>query len=186
MESLLDSTFRCLDEETDIELESSKLISEQEKNKWTEIPNYDEIDEEISKLIQSIEEEERQRKEKGKPSLVSCASPLMSFLIEESEEELSSVKLGHPDVENIVDSADLNSQAMKGDNLETDKLQSPELKLESGSEINIACSSECSGQASTLNQAAQLQGPSSNTTKKTESALLSLLKLHISSHIKNS
>ena len=62
MESLLDYTFRFVDKETDIELEFSKLISEQEKNKWTEIPNYDEIDEEISKLIQSFEEEERQRK----------------------------------------------------------------------------------------------------------------------------
>ena len=67
------------------------MISEQEKNKWTEIPNYDEIDEEISKLIQSFEEEERQGKEQGKPSLVSCASPLMSFLLEESEEELLAV-----------------------------------------------------------------------------------------------
>ena len=68
MESLLDSTFRFVDNETDIELEISKLISEQEKSKWTEIPNYDEIDEEISKLIQGFEEEERQKKEQGKPS----------------------------------------------------------------------------------------------------------------------
>ena len=60
MESLLDSTFKFVDNETDIELEISKSILEQEKNKWTEIPNYDEIDEEISKLIQSFEEEERQ------------------------------------------------------------------------------------------------------------------------------
>ena len=134
MGSLLDSTFRFVDKETDIELEISKLILEQEKNKWTEIPNHDEIDEEISKLIQRFEEEERQRKEQGKPSLVSCASPLMSFLIEESEEELSavSIRLGCPDAENIVDSTDSNSEAMKGENSETDKLQSPELKLESG------------------------------------------------------
>ena len=68
MESLLDSTFRFLDKETDIELEISKLISEQEKNKWVEIPNYNEVDEEFSRLIQSFEEEERQRKEQGKPS----------------------------------------------------------------------------------------------------------------------
>ena len=54
MESLLDSTFRFVDKETDIELEISKLILEQEKNKWAEIPNYDEIDEEISKLIQRL------------------------------------------------------------------------------------------------------------------------------------
>ena len=58
-ESLLNSTFRFVDKETDIELEISKLILEQEKNKWTEIPNY-EIDQEISKLIQDFEEEERQ------------------------------------------------------------------------------------------------------------------------------
>ena len=45
----------------------------------------------------------------------------MSFLIEENEEELSAVssRLGCPDVENIVDSTDLNSEAMKGENLET-------------------------------------------------------------------
>ena len=63
MESLLDYTFRFVDK--DIELEISKLISEREKNKWREILNYDEIDEEISKLIQSFEEEERQRKDQG-------------------------------------------------------------------------------------------------------------------------
>ena len=119
------------------------MISEQEKNKWVEIPNYDEIDEEISKLIQSFEEEERQRKEQGKPSFVSCASPLMSFLLEESEEELSAItnRLGCPD---------LTGQVMKGENLEannlqidtdkpstdkTDRTQSIELELESGSEI---------------------------------------------------
>ena len=60
MESLLNSTFRFLDKERDIELEISKLISEQERNKWTEIPNYDKIDHEISKLIHDFEEEERQ------------------------------------------------------------------------------------------------------------------------------
>ena len=60
MESLIDSTFRFLDKETDVELEISKLILEQERNKWTEIPNYDEIDQEISKLIQGFKEEKRQ------------------------------------------------------------------------------------------------------------------------------
>ena len=60
VEPFLDSMFRFLDKETDIELEISKLISEQKRNKWTEIPNYDEIDQEISKLIQDFEEEERQ------------------------------------------------------------------------------------------------------------------------------
>ena len=49
----------------------------------------------------------------------------MSFLIEESEEEFSAVssRLGCPDAENIVNSTDLNSQAMKGENLETNNLQ---------------------------------------------------------------
>ena len=63
MESLIDSMFRFLHKETDIELEISKLILEQERNKWPEIPNYDEIDQEISKLIQDIEKKGRQQKE---------------------------------------------------------------------------------------------------------------------------
>ena len=55
--SLLDSSFRFLDKETNIELEILKLISEQENNKkGLEILNYDEVDEEISRLIQSFEE----------------------------------------------------------------------------------------------------------------------------------
>ena len=81
----------------------------------------------------------------------------MLFLIEESEEELSAVssRLGCPDAENIIDSTDSNSEAMKGENLETnnlqidkpqiEKLQSPELKLESESESNVAHSSVRSG-----------------------------------------
>ena len=59
--------------------------------------------------------------------------------------------------------------------IDTDKLHSAELELESGSEIKVARSSE----ASTLNQAAQLQGPSSSTLEKTESILLSLFKLRV-------
>ena len=49
----------------------------------------------------------------------------MSFLIEETDEELSAVssRLGCPDAENIVDSKDSNSEAMKGDNLEAEKSQ---------------------------------------------------------------
>ena len=108
--------------------------------------------------------------EQGKPSLISCASPLMSFLLEDSEEE------------NIV-STDPISQAMKGDKfkannlqMETDKLQLAELELESGPEINTAHS----GEASALNQAAHLQGPSIDALRNTESTLLSLLKLRIS------
>ena len=171
MESLLDSTFRFVDWETNIELEILKLILEQEKNKSVEIPNYDEVDEEIARLIQTFEEEEKQRREQGKPSLIACASSLMLFLLEDSEEE------------NIV-STDPISQAMKGDSLkannlqiETNKLQLAELEseLESGPEIK-----EHSSEASNSNQTAHLQGPSHNASRKPESALLSLLKLHIS------
>ena len=57
-------TFRFLDKETDIELEIVKLISEQERNKWTEIPNYDEIDQEISESIQGFEEEKGNERSK--------------------------------------------------------------------------------------------------------------------------
>ena len=85
---LSDSSFRFLDKETNVELEISKLISEQEKiKKGLEIPNYDddeEIDEEIARLIHNFEEEEKQRREQGKPSLIACASPLLSFLLEEN------------------------------------------------------------------------------------------------------
>ena len=82
----------------------------------------------------------------------------MSFLLEESEEELSAIsnRLGCPDVENIIDNTDSTGQAMKGENLEannlqididkppTGKSQIPELKLESGLENNVAHSSEAS------------------------------------------
>ena len=49
----------------------------------------------------------------------------MSFLLEESEEELSAVsnRLGCPDVENIIDNTDSNGQAMKGENLGASNLQ---------------------------------------------------------------
>ena len=105
--------FRFLDKETNVELEISKLISEQENNKKVlEIPYYDEVDEEIARLIHSFEEEEKQRREQGKPSLIVCASPLMSFLLEETEEDLAVIsdKLGI-------------SQAMSRDDLEAKNLQ---------------------------------------------------------------
>ena len=79
----------------------------------------------------------------------------MLFLFEKSEEELTAIsnRLGSPDVESTIDNTDLNGQAMKRENLEannlqididklpTDKSQLPEVKLESGSEINVAHSS---------------------------------------------
>ena len=45
---LSESNFRFLDKETNVELEISKLISEQERN---QNPNYDDVDEEIARLI---------------------------------------------------------------------------------------------------------------------------------------
>ena len=89
---LSESNFRFLDKETNVELEISKLISEQERNKkGLEIQNsnYDEVDAEIARLIQNFEEEEKQRWEQGKPSLIACASPLLSFLLEETNEDLA-------------------------------------------------------------------------------------------------
>ena len=111
--SLLDPSFRFLDKETNIELEISKLIAEQEKNKIVEIPNYDEVDEEIARLIHNFEEEEeKQRVEQGKPSLIACASPLMYCLLEETDEDLAVIsnRLGI-------------SQAMSRDDLEARNLQ---------------------------------------------------------------
>ena len=117
----------------------------------------------------------------------------MSFLIEESDKELSTastnLRLGCPDIEKIIDRKDSNSEAMKGESLETnmsqinkpqtDKSQSVELELEA--EAKVAHSSEHSGQVSTLDQTAQLQGSSSNAMQsKTEGTLLPLLKLCVS------
>ena len=53
---LSESNFRFLDKETNVELEISKLISEQERN--NENLNYDDVDEEIARLIYNFEEEE--------------------------------------------------------------------------------------------------------------------------------
>ena len=77
-----------------------------------EIPNYDEVDEEITRLIYSFEEEEKQRREQGKPSLIACASPLMSFLLEETDTDLAVIsdRLGI-------------SQAMSRDDLEAKNLR---------------------------------------------------------------
>ena len=123
--SLLDSSFRFLDKETNIELEISKLIAEQEKNKIVEIPNYDEVAEEIARLIHSFEEEEKQRREQGKPSLIACASPLMSFLLEETDEDLAAIsdRLG---ISQVMSRDDLEAKSLQK---EIDKLRAAELKL---------------------------------------------------------
>ena len=84
---LSETEFRFLDKETNVELEISKLLSEQDNKNQ----NLNDVDEEIARLIHNFEEEEKQRREQGKPSLISCASPLLSFLLEETDEDLAIV-----------------------------------------------------------------------------------------------
>ena len=76
---LSETEFRFLDKETNVELEISKLLSEQDSRNQNQ--NLNDVDEEIARLIHNFEEEERQRREQGKPSLISCASPLLSFYL---------------------------------------------------------------------------------------------------------
>ena len=152
---LSESNFRFIDKETNVELEISKLISEQERNKkGLEIPNsnYDEVDEEIARLIQNFEEEEKQRWEQGKPSLIACASPLFSFLLEEKDEYLGVIsdRLGI-------------SQAMSKEDLEANKLHKNIDRLQKA-ELNLG----------SQNQAAQVQGPSRDASKNTESTPFSV------------
>ena len=163
---LSDSSFGFVDKETNVELEISKLIAEQEKNKkGSEIPNYDEVDEEIARLIHSFEEEEKQRWEQGKPSLISCALPLLSFLLEEKDEYLAVIsdRLGI-------------SRAMSRDDLEAKNLQK-DIEKSQKVEFKLELEPE-SSQVNILNQAAQ--GTSKDASKKTESAPLSLVKLRVS------
>ena len=166
---LSELNFRFLDKETNVELEISKLISEQERNKkGLEIrnSNYDEVDAEIARLIQNFEEEEKQRQEQGKPSLIVHASPLLSFLLEKPDEELAVIsdRLGI-------------SQAMSREDLEANNLQKDIVKSQVA-EIELEKEIKKGTNEIVLNQAAQ--GPSRDTSKKTESAPLSLLKLHVS------
>ena len=154
---LSESNFRFLDKETNVELEISKLISEQERN--NENLNYDDVDEEIARLIHNFEEEEKQRWEQGKPSLIACASPLLSFLLEEKDEDLAVIN------DRLGISQAMSRENLKAHNLQKQivKSQAAELELEKGI---------------VLKQAAQ--GPSKDALKKTESSLLSLLKVRIS------
>ena len=153
---LENSSYGFVDKETNVELEISKLISEQERN--NEHPNYDEVDQEIARLIHNFEEEEKQRREQGKPSLIACASPLLSFLLEEKDEDLAVIndRLGI-------------SQVMSRDDLEAQNLQKEIVKAQEA-ELDLE-------KKFVLNQAAQ--GPAKDA-KKTESAPLSLLKLRVS------
>ena len=121
---LSESSFRFLDKETNVELEISKLLSEQERNNQN--LNYDDVDEEIARLIHNFEEEEKQRWEQGKPSLISCASPLLSFLLEGKDDDLAitSDRLGISQV--------MSREDLEANNLQKDivKLQAAKLELE--------------------------------------------------------
>ena len=158
---LSETEFRFLDKETNVELEISKLLSDQDSRNQ----NLNDVDEEIARLIHNFEEEERQRREQGKPSLIACASPLLSFLLEETDDDLGIVndRLGI-------------SQAMSREDLEANKLQR---EINRSREVEQKLELENS-QVCNLNQAAQVNGPTKNASKKTESAPLSLLKLRVS------
>ena len=160
---LSETEFRFLDKETNVELEISKLLSEQDNRNQNQ--NLNDVDEEIARLIHNFEEEERQRREQGKPSLISCASPLLSFLLEEPDDDLGIVndRLGI-------------SQAMSREELEANTLQR-EINRSREAEHKLELENN---KGSNLNQAAQVNGPTKNASKKTESAPLSLLKLRVS------
>ena len=160
---LSETEFRFLDKETNVELEISKLLSEQDSRNQNQ--NLTDVDEEIARLIHNFEEEERQRREQGKPSLISCASPLLSFLLEEKDDDLDIVndRLGI-------------SQAMSREDLEANTLQR---EINRSREVEKKLEFE-NNKGSNLNQAALVNGPTKNASKKTESAPLSLLKLRVS------
>ena len=147
---LENSSYGFVDKETNVELEISKLISEQEQERNNENPNYDEVDQEIARLIHNFEEEEKQRQEQGKPSLIACASPLLSFLLEEKDEDLAVIndRLGI-------------SQAMSRDDLEAHNLQKEIVKSQAA-ELDLE-------KRIVLNQAAQ--GPSKDEKDREHTAL---------------
>ena len=124
------------------------------------------MDEEIARLIHDFEEEEKQRWEQGKPSLISCASPLLSFLLEEKDEELAVTnnRLGI-------------SQAMSRDDLDAHNLQK-EIAKSQAAELELEKEIKKGRNEIVLNQAAQ--GPSKDALIKAESTLLSLLKVCVS------
>ena len=124
------------------------------------------MDEEIARLIHNFEEEEKQRREQGKPSLIACASPLLSFLLEEKDEDLAVTndRLGI-------------SQAMSREDLEANNLQKDIAKLQIA-EIDLGKEIKKGTNEIVLNQAAQ--GPAKDASKNAESAALFLLKVRVS------
>ena len=105
----------------------------------------------------------------GKPLLIAYASPLMSFLLEETDEDLAVIsdRLG---ISQAMSRDDLEAKKLKK---EVDRSREAKLKLELDSESE-------SSKEGYSNQAAQVHGPSSNAAKKREYTALSLLKLHVS------
>ena len=91
--------------------------------------------------------------------------PYCPFLLEEKDDDLDIVndRLGI-------------SQAMSREDLEANMLQR---EINRSREVEQKLELE-NKKGSNLNQAAQVNGPTKNTSKKTESALLSLLKLRVS------
>ena len=155
---LSESNFRFLDKETNVELEISKLLSEQERNNQN--LNYDDVDEEIARLIHNFEEEEKQRWEQGKPSLISGASPLLSFLLEEKDEDLAAIS------DRLGISQAMSREDIEANNLQKDIAKSQVDEIELGKEIKKGTNEIV------LNQAAQ--GPAKDASKKAESAPLSV------------
>ena len=124
------------------------------------------MDEEIARLIHNFEEEEKQRREQGKPSLIVRASPLLSFLLEEKDEDLTVTndRLGI-------------SQAMSREDLEANNLQK-DLDTSKASEVELDRKIKKGTNEIVLKQAAQ--GQTRDTSKKTETTPLSLLKVQVS------
>ena len=195
-------------------LEISKLISEQESKIQEgsdidleivelildlETKNYTKPDIEISKLIPTLGQEEE---EQEKLSITSCASTLMSFLNQVSDQLLTSagrsLKFGCPDIEKCLEpeiqSVSSNTKVVSRDNSEiaatNSEIAPPSMKVintPSSAELNTAPSSHI-GQVSILDQSSRLENksqpknldPFHNMPQKTEGVLLHLLDLHVS------
>ena len=144
---LENSSYGFVDKETNIELEISKLISEQERN--NEHPNYDEVDQEIARLIHNFERR-RKNKEGSKVShhYLHVHHHYCPFYLKKKMKILAVIndRLGI-------------SQAMSRDDLEAHNLQKEIVKAQAA-ELDLE-------KRIVLNQAAQ--GPAKDA-KKTESA----------------
>ena len=93
----------------------------------------------------------------------------MSFILEETDEDLAVISDGLG-ISQVMSRDDLEAKNLQK---EIDKSWAVELKLELDTESE-------SSAAGSSDQAAQVHGPFSSTSKKTESTPLSLLKLWVS------